>query len=277
MHSPPAEIGCSRRGHRHAGADRRSRRVRAQPRRRWRRLRASAGVRLRPHAKTHKCPEIAKRQIARGAVGQCVQKVGGGGSARERRHPRHPRQQRDRRRVEAATPGARSPRTPRSRCASMLPSRSTRPRGWRASTASSSGRSSRSRSGWSAAASRPERRPETSPAGSRMRRICASRACRPITAAPSILPTAAERRQAIDGAIEAVRETLEALAAAGLPCRERDRRRHGHVPSRGCERRLQRAAGRLIRLHGHRLREDRRRRMAGSTASSSTASSCSPR
>src|SRR5215208_4161526 len=35
-----------------------------------------AGVRLRPHAKTHKCPEIAKRQIALGAVGQCVQKVG---------------------------------------------------------------------------------------------------------------------------------------------------------------------------------------------------------
>ena len=37
---------------------------------------ASAGVRLRPHAKTHKCPAIALRQIAAGAVGQCVQKVG---------------------------------------------------------------------------------------------------------------------------------------------------------------------------------------------------------
>lgn len=33
------------------------------------------GVRLRPHAKTHKSPEIALRQIAHGAVGQCVQKV----------------------------------------------------------------------------------------------------------------------------------------------------------------------------------------------------------
>jgi 3-hydroxy-D-aspartate aldolase len=33
------------------------------------------GVRLRPHAKTHKSPEVAKRQIARGAVGVCVQKV----------------------------------------------------------------------------------------------------------------------------------------------------------------------------------------------------------
>ncbi len=37
-------------------------------------LKGSA-VRLRPHAKTHKCPEIAKRQIAAGAVGVCCQKV----------------------------------------------------------------------------------------------------------------------------------------------------------------------------------------------------------
>ena len=36
----------------------------------------SAGLRLRPHAKTHKCPTIALRQIAAGAVGQCCQKVG---------------------------------------------------------------------------------------------------------------------------------------------------------------------------------------------------------
>jgi D-serine deaminase-like pyridoxal phosphate-dependent protein len=34
------------------------------------------GVRVRPHAKTHKAPAIALRQIAHGAVGQCVQKVG---------------------------------------------------------------------------------------------------------------------------------------------------------------------------------------------------------
>src|SRR3984893_9302078 len=36
----------------------------------------AAGVRVRPHAKTHKCAAIARRQIAAGAVGQCVQKVG---------------------------------------------------------------------------------------------------------------------------------------------------------------------------------------------------------
>lgn len=32
-------------------------------------------VRVRPHAKTHKCPEIARRQIAAGAAGICCQKV----------------------------------------------------------------------------------------------------------------------------------------------------------------------------------------------------------
>ena len=33
------------------------------------------GVAIRPHAKSHKCPEIALRQIALGAVGACCQKV----------------------------------------------------------------------------------------------------------------------------------------------------------------------------------------------------------
>ncbi len=32
-------------------------------------------IRLRPHAKSHKCPEIARRQIALGAVGVCCQKI----------------------------------------------------------------------------------------------------------------------------------------------------------------------------------------------------------
>ncbi len=38
-------------------------------------LLAPTGVKLRAHAKTHKSPVIAKLQIARGAVGNCVQKV----------------------------------------------------------------------------------------------------------------------------------------------------------------------------------------------------------
>jgi 3-hydroxy-D-aspartate aldolase len=36
---------------------------------------AAANIRLRPHAKSHKCAEIARRQMALGAVGVCCQKV----------------------------------------------------------------------------------------------------------------------------------------------------------------------------------------------------------
>lgn len=34
-----------------------------------------SGLALRPHAKSHKCPDIARAQVARGAVGICCQKV----------------------------------------------------------------------------------------------------------------------------------------------------------------------------------------------------------
>lgn len=37
---------------------------------------ATTKVKLRAHAKTHKCSTVAKKQIEAGAVGQCVQKVG---------------------------------------------------------------------------------------------------------------------------------------------------------------------------------------------------------
>lgn len=37
---------------------------------------AGHGIALRPHAKTHKCAEIARRQLAAGAVGQCCAKLG---------------------------------------------------------------------------------------------------------------------------------------------------------------------------------------------------------
>ena len=39
-------------------------------------LASNAGVSLRPHAKTHKSPTVAKWQIDRGAVGVCCAKVG---------------------------------------------------------------------------------------------------------------------------------------------------------------------------------------------------------
>ncbi len=37
---------------------------------------ARSGIRVRPHAKTHKCVTIAKAQIAAGAIGQCCAKLG---------------------------------------------------------------------------------------------------------------------------------------------------------------------------------------------------------
>jgi D-serine deaminase-like pyridoxal phosphate-dependent protein len=37
---------------------------------------AEAGVALRPHAKAHKCPQIARFQLGHGATGVCCQKVG---------------------------------------------------------------------------------------------------------------------------------------------------------------------------------------------------------
>jgi len=36
---------------------------------------AGRGIRVRAHAKAHKCPEIAQRQVAAGALGVCCQKV----------------------------------------------------------------------------------------------------------------------------------------------------------------------------------------------------------
>ena len=36
---------------------------------------AANRIRVRPHSKSHKCPEIALRQMARGAIGVCCQKV----------------------------------------------------------------------------------------------------------------------------------------------------------------------------------------------------------
>lgn len=37
---------------------------------------AAEGVQLRPHAKTHKSPDIARRQLAAGAIGICCAKIG---------------------------------------------------------------------------------------------------------------------------------------------------------------------------------------------------------
>ena len=43
---------------------------------RWAAFAREAGVKLRPHGKTHKCVEIARRQLAAGAVGLTLAKIG---------------------------------------------------------------------------------------------------------------------------------------------------------------------------------------------------------
>jgi D-serine deaminase-like pyridoxal phosphate-dependent protein len=62
-------------------------------------------VRVRPHAKTHKCPDVAKRQIALGAVGMCCQKVSEAEAMVEGGRERRAGQQRDRGRAQARPPG----------------------------------------------------------------------------------------------------------------------------------------------------------------------------
>ena len=44
---------------------------------RMQQLADAAGVRLRPHAKTHRSADVALRQIAAGAIGVCTQTLGG--------------------------------------------------------------------------------------------------------------------------------------------------------------------------------------------------------
>jgi 3-hydroxy-D-aspartate aldolase len=176
-----------------------------------------ANVAVRPHAKTHKCPEIARRQIALGAAGQCVQKVGEAealceagiadilvsneivGDAKLRRLARL---------AERATIGLCFDAPEQVDAASRV---------------------AREHGIEFGALVEIEVGMERCgiPAGAPARDLA-----RRITDAPNLrfeglqayhgraqhLPTVEERRQAIDGAVEAVRTTLQALSAAGLPC-----------------------------------------------------------
>ena len=51
---------------------------------------ATNGLKLRPHAKTHKSIDIAKAQIAAGALGVCCAKLGEAEALRRGRHRGHP-------------------------------------------------------------------------------------------------------------------------------------------------------------------------------------------
>src|SRR5829696_586725 len=176
-----------------------------------------AGVRLRPHAKTHKCPEIAKRQIALGAVGQCVQKVGEAealasarirdilvsneivGEAKLRRLARLAETARIALCFDAVEQVEATSRIAREHGVEL--------------------------GGLVEIEVGMERCgvPAGAPARDLARRIAEAPHLRfeglqAYHGRAQHLATADERRQAIDGAIEAVRATLDALAADGLPC-----------------------------------------------------------
>ena len=84
-------------------------------------------------------------------------------------------------------------------------------------------------------------------------------------------------RQAIAGAVDKAAMTRDLLRANGIACDQHHRRRHRHVRVRGGERRLHRAAMRLVHLHGRRLRPQPRPRRRPDPRRSSRASSSGPR
>ena len=142
----------------------------------------SAACELRPHAKTHKTPEIALRQIARGAVGICCQKVSEAEAFVAGRRRRRAGHQRGRRRGQAAAAGGAGAQARDRRAASTTPRRSAVAGGGRAGHGATLDVSSKSTSARTAAASRPASRGHARTPDREQRRTCASPACRPTTA-----------------------------------------------------------------------------------------------
>ena len=70
------------------------------------------GLKLRPHIKTHKIPELARRQVELGAVGHHLPEARrgrGDGGRRHRRHPAHLQPARPRQAAPAGGPGPAGP------------------------------------------------------------------------------------------------------------------------------------------------------------------------
>ena len=216
----------------------------------------STGVRVRPHAKTHKSAAIALRQIAHGAVGQCVQKVGEAealvrGGVKDILVSNQVVGDRKLRRLAALAQDA--------TIALCFDSAE------QVDAASRVAQDFGVELGALVEIDVGMERCGVAPgkdAAALARRIADApglkfRGLQAYHGRAQHLPTHQQRAQAIASAVDAVRETLDALQADNLDLRDRGRRRHRHLRVRGGERRLQRAAGRLIRVHGHRLRQDR--------------------
>ena len=213
-------------------------------------------VRLRPHAKTHKCPVVALHQIARGAVGVCCQKVSeaeamvyGGvrnvlvtneivGAPKLARLAALARQAdvavcvddaENVRQLDGAAAAVRRPAA-----GARRDQRRRQPLRCRAGGA---GRRAgpRDRGGGPSPLRRAPGLPGTGPAHLRPRQAPGSDRGRD-------RPRPRDRDRARPG---------------GSALRDRDRRRHRDLPVRGGQRRLHRAPGRLVPLHGRRLQARR--------------------
>ena len=144
------------------------------------------GVRLRPHAKTHKCPVIALKQIELGAVGVCCQKVSEAEAMVYGGVPRRARHQRGRRPPEIApADGAGAHRAGRG--LRRRPGADRRPRSRRRRSRHRPAGACRDQHGRQPLRRRagPSRR-STWRAASATAATCASPGCRPITARRSI-------------------------------------------------------------------------------------------
>ena len=227
-------------------------------------LLAPTGVKLRAHAKTHKSPVIARLQMLRGAVGQCVQKVARGRGAGLGRHPRHPGQQPGGGRRQAGPAGRAGRASPRSRSASTTP----RQVGEIAAAAEAAGVRIRVLVEIDCGAGRcgVAPGPAARGAGRADRRQPAS-PLRRAAELPRQRPAQAHARRARGGDRPCRRGHPPhggAIEPARPGLRHRRRRRHRHLRAGGGERRLYGDPGRLLRLHGCRLRPQRqpRRRSA---------------
>ena len=212
---------------------------------------AGTKARLRPHAKTHKSTAIANRQIAAGAVGICCQKVseaeimvdGGIGDVLISNEVV------GKAKIERVAALAR--RAKISICADDAENVGAR-RG--------AARSARRSMSWSSSMSVRTDAASRTPASARLAAaiiepcIAAFRRDPGVPRSSQHLRTFAERQSAIAGAAGKVTEATRLPRRDGLACDDHHLGRHRHLRNRAGERRLQRAAGRVLRVHGCRLR-----------------------
>ena len=213
----------------------------------------ASGMRLRPHAKSHKCPDIAQAAGRARRGRHLLPEDRRGRGVRRRGHRRRARHQRGRRAGEARAARARW--------------RATRTIGVLVDDAANviGARDAATRAGVTldvyvevdVGAHRCGVAPRAPAAelAQRDRRRARAAISRPACyhGAAQHLRTPEARRGGHRGGGAARARTRDRSRRPALACADRHRRRHGHVAARARLRRLERAAARLVRLHGRRL------------------------